>query len=168
MKGLIVFGSSRSDGETGEIVGTISLETGFEVIDLLDFRINRFDYDNRFSGDDFLSVVERLIEAETIVFATPVYWYSMSGIMKDFFDRFTDLLRFEKEKGRLLRGKSMALISSSSGEDPPDYFVRPFEDTAHYLGMKFVGHLHSWVEDGDIAVLQHQIDHFVESITQEA
>ena len=29
---------------------------------------------------------------DTLIFATPVYWYSMSGIMKVFFDRKNDNL----------------------------------------------------------------------------
>jgi multimeric flavodoxin WrbA len=47
---------------------------------------------------------------------TPVYWYTMSGIMKVFFDRFSDLLRIEKDLGRKLRGKSMAVISCGADE----------------------------------------------------
>ncbi|MCP4458779.1 MAG: NAD(P)H-dependent oxidoreductase [Cytophagales bacterium] len=37
--------------------------------------------------------------------ATPVYWYSMSGIMKVFLDRIYDVLTIEKELGRKLHGK---------------------------------------------------------------
>ena len=48
---------------------------------------------------------------DTIIFATPVYWYSMSGILKVFIDRITDLLTIEKELGRKLRGKKMAVVS---------------------------------------------------------
>ena len=82
MKGIIVLGSSRSDGETAAIVSLVRKKTGFELIDLLNFDINRFDYKNSFSEDDFLPIANRIAEeAETLVFATPVYWYSMSGIM---------------------------------------------------------------------------------------
>lgn len=30
-----------------------------------------------------------MIEADLVVFATPVYWYAMKGPMKDFLDRFS-------------------------------------------------------------------------------
>ncbi len=42
---------------------------------------------------------------DVLIFATPVYWYSMSGIMKVFFDRITDLLTIKKDIGRKLKGK---------------------------------------------------------------
>lgn len=164
MKGLIVLGSSRSDGETSAIAGLVSLKTRFDVIDLLEFDINRFDYNNKFADDDFIPLIDRLTKTEVIVFATPIYWYSMSGIMKDFIDRLSDLLKFEKDRGRLLRGKKMALISSSSSEDFPDYFLGPFEDTAAYLGMEFLGHLHSWEVEGDIGVEDTEIDAFVANL----
>lgn len=37
--------------------------------------------------DDMESVKDKLIAADTIVFATPVYFYTMSGQMKTFIDR---------------------------------------------------------------------------------
>ena len=42
------------------------------------------------ADDDFLGVAEAMVDAEAILFATPVYWYSMSGRLKRFFDRLTD------------------------------------------------------------------------------
>ena len=54
---------------------------------------------------------------DTIIFATPVYWYSMSGTLKTFFDRLSDLLHYKKELGRQMRGKKMAMISNSGEND---------------------------------------------------
>lgn len=60
-------------------------------------------------NDDYLNLMKQILEKyETLILATPVYWYSMSGIMKVFFDRLTDLLTIEKELGRKLRGKKIA------------------------------------------------------------
>ena len=42
--------------------------------------------------DEFLKIIQAMIESDVIVFATPVYWYAMSGSMKIFFDRFSDLI----------------------------------------------------------------------------
>lgn len=58
---------------------------------------------------DYLNLMKQILDKyETLILATPVYWYSMSGIMKVFFDRLTDLLTIEKEFGRKLRGKKTA------------------------------------------------------------
>lgn len=60
-------------------------------------------------NDDYLNLMKQILDKyETLILATPVYWYSMSGIMKVFFDRLTDLLTIEKELGRKLRGKKIA------------------------------------------------------------
>ena len=66
----------------------------------------------------------------------------MSGIMKVFFDRFSDLIRIEKETGRLLRGKNMAVISNSHDNELEYDFYIPFKKSADYLGMKYLGEKH--------------------------
>ncbi|MEZ4804274.1 MAG: NAD(P)H-dependent oxidoreductase [Bacteroidia bacterium] len=73
----------------------------------------------------------------------PVYWYAMSGIMKVFFDRLSDLLTIEKDLGRQLRGKNMAVVSVSNGNNLGDAFWLPFKSTAEYLGMHYIGDLHT-------------------------
>jgi hypothetical protein len=67
----------------------------------------------------------------------------MSGKMKVFFDRMTDLLTVEKDLGRKLRGKKMAVISCSAGDNLGDSFWLPFKETAKYLGMEYLGSLHT-------------------------
>ncbi len=111
-------------------------------------RIGYFDYEFKNQKDDFLSIIKKIAnEYELIVFATPVYWYSMSGLMKTFFDRLSDCLRIEKETGRKLRGKNMAAISCGSDEIETEGFFTPFQKSAEYLGMTYIGNIHTWIED---------------------
>jgi multimeric flavodoxin WrbA len=142
-KKVIIVGSSRSDGNTSKIVSKISNQINVDVIDLREYTISYYDYENKNSEDDFLSLMKLIIEKyDTLVFATPVYWYTMSGIMKVFFDRFSDLIRIEKELGRKLRGKNMFVISNSD-DDTLDYdFYLPFRLSANYLGMTYLGEKH--------------------------
>ena len=150
-RGLIIQGSSRSDGNTYKIVRFLQAETGFELIDLTDYDIGPFDYEFKNSGDDFIPLIKKIVENyDTIVFATPVYWYAMSGTMKIFFDRISDCLKTEKETGRKLRGKKMAAICCSSGEEEFEGFFVPFKLSAEYLGMKYLGDLHTWIENDKI------------------
>ena len=54
----------------------------------------------------FLPTIKELnSKYDTWIFVTPVYWYSMSGQMKIFLDRITDLLKWHKDEGRKIRGK---------------------------------------------------------------
>ena len=142
-KVVFIVGSSRSDGNTMKIAQTIAQEHKIDVLNLSDYQFSYYDYENKNKGDDFLPLIQKCIKKyDTFVFATPVYWYSMSGIMKVFFDRFSDLLSIEKETGRKLRGKNMAVISNS-GDDELDYdFYLPLRKSAEYLGMNYIGNQH--------------------------
>jgi len=146
-KTVIIQGSSRSNGNTNKIIKHILSTNKYDVIDLYDKKINHFDYDFN-NEDDFLPLMKNVIEKyDTIIFATPVYWYAMSGILKVFFDRISDLLYVEKDLGRKLRGKNMAMISCGSGPELKDEFSMPFIESANYLGMKYLGNVHTWLEN---------------------
>lgn len=145
-KTVIIQGSSRSNGNTNKIINHINNTHNFDVIDLYNKDINHFDYDFN-NNDDFIPLIKGVIENyDTIIFATPVYWYSMSGILKVFFDRLSDLLYVEKDLGRNLRGKNMAMISCGSGSGLKDEFSMPFVESANYLGMHYLGNVHTWLE----------------------
>lgn len=144
MKQVIIVGSARKDGDTHNLVDQLSEFGTWDVIDLLDYDIRHFDYAFNNQDDGFLHLIRTIIEQyEVLVFATPVYWYSMSGRMKVFFDRLTDLLIIEKELGRRLRNKHMAVISSSNGNNLGEEFWLPFKNTADYLGMHYIADLHT-------------------------
>ena len=160
-KVVIIIGSSRSDGETKNLTDIVLRNSDFDKIDLNDFNISYYDYEHKNANDDYLNLMQTLISKyDTFLFATPVYWYSMSGIMKVFFDRFTDLLDDEKELGRQLRNKKMAVITSSIGNNLGDEFWIPFCETAKYLGMKYIGNLHTINDKLNI----EQIKEFVNKI----
>jgi multimeric flavodoxin WrbA len=142
-KTVIILGSSRKNGNTTKIVDEISKEHNIDVINLSDYTISYYDYESKNIDDDFLPLIRGIIEKyDTLIFATPIYWYNMSGIMKVFFDRISDLIRIEKETGRKLRGKKIGVITNSHDNEIEDSFYIPFQKTAHYLGMDYLGHSH--------------------------
>lgn len=142
-KKVIILGSSRKNGNTTRIVDEIAKEYNIDVVNLSDYNISYYDYESKNKEDDFLPLIKRIIENhDTFIFATPIYWYNMSGIMKVFFDRFSDLIRIEKETGRKLRGKKIGVISNSHDNEIEESFYIPFKKTADYLGMEYLGHAH--------------------------
>ena len=152
-KGVIIQASSRSNGNTSKVATFCSELTGFDVIDLNKKDIKHFDYEFLNQDDDFNSLFKEIaLNYNTIVFVTPIYWYTMSGLMKVFLDRISDFLKNEKDVGRMLRGKAMAVISSSESDEVFDGFSMPFEQSAIYLGMNYLGHLHTYIEDNEIPV----------------
>lgn len=140
---VIIIGSSRKNGNTTRIAQYIAEEYNMDLINLSDYNFSYYDYENKNLSDDFLPLIKKIIENySTLLFASPVYWYSMSGIMKVFFDRFSNLLRDEKELGRKLRGKNMGMVSNSH-DNTLDYdYYLPFRKSAEYLGMNYLGNDH--------------------------
>lgn len=134
MKTLILLGSARSDGNTLKAVQELCPFPEYELVDLNQLKIEPYNYTGS-AADDFKSLVIRMTEAENLIFATPVYWYAMSGVMKNFFDRFSDLLG--QDLGRKLKGKKTYLIATGSDPDLPPGFEVPFQLTSKYLGMEF-------------------------------
>ncbi|MFK7981214.1 MAG: flavodoxin family protein [Saprospiraceae bacterium] len=165
-KTLIIMGSSNSRGNTRKIVDAIIAKTNADFIDLNAYKISYFDYEHHNKTDDFVKIATLMVQYEQIIFATPVYWYTMSAQLKTFFDRMTDLLTIRKPLGRQLRsGKKMFSIACSSDSVEYEAFHKPFKGTAEYLGMEYGGHLHSWVEKETLSEeVLAKIDLFCEKI----
>lgn len=159
-------GSSNSYGETYNVAKFLCDQTKYPIVDLKTKNIAPFDYEFNNSDDDFLPLMEEIVNNyEIIIFATPVYWYTMSGTMKIFFDRISDCLKTQKETGRKLRGKEMAVLSCGSDKELKNGFHMPFIETANYLGIKYVGEVHCWIEDNEIpAEVKHNLNKFAQTI----
>ena len=147
MKNIIIQGSSRSDGNSYQIAEIFRKKFDANIIDLKKKNIGSYSYENENGEDDFLPTMREIVEYDTIIFITPVYWYSMSGIMKNFFDRITDCLKIDKETGRKLRGRNMIAVSCGSDEIETMGFFVPFKNSAGYLGMNYLGDIHTWIEN---------------------
>ena len=151
-KGVIIQASSRSNGDSSLISSALKAETGFDIIDLNKKNIGHFDYEFKNENDDFRDLYNTIVtNYKTILFVTPIYWYTMSGLLKVFLDRISDFLTVEKDKGRKLRQMKMGVISCSNENVVFDGFTMPFEKSAAYLGMDYLGHLHTWVNDNTIS-----------------
>ncbi len=150
-KGIIIQASSRSKGNTAKVVTLLKAATHFDSIDLNTKSIGHFNYEFENQNDDFNQLFKSIVNTyEILIFATPVYWYTMSGILKVFFDRISDVLIQEKEVGRKLRGKQMGVLSNS-GAKMPEGLNSPFKNSAHYLGMHYIGLEHICIENDNIS-----------------
>lgn len=148
MRAVVIMGSARADGNTAHLIGELSTHLPLDLVNLLDFNINYFDYLNEHRDDDFLPLMEDIVtNYDVIIFATPVYWYSMSAQLKTFIDRFSDFLKFEKDLGRQLREKSMAVLACGYADDLVDGFFSPFQHTAKYLGINYVAEVYGYATD---------------------
>lgn len=166
MKTIIILGSSRRNGDTVKLTEFVQEKTNWALVNLSDYDISYYDYEHKNAKDDFLPLMEKIVlEYDQFIFATPVYWYSMSGIMKVFFDRITDLVTIRKDLGRALKGKQMAVLSSSGGNNLGEQFWLPFSYSAEYLEMSFIQGLHTELIEGEISPKEKtKVLSFIETI----
>ena len=164
-KTVVILGSSRSHGDTRQVVNAFTKKTGAALIDLKEKDIAYFDYDFIHLGDDFIPCIEEILDYQQWIFATPVYWYSMSAIMKTFFDRITDVLKKRRDLRLKMKGLYMGSISCGSDGELVKGFEMPFRESAAYLGLHYQGHLHSWLEGGRVpAMVLDNMDDWINKI----
>ena len=88
--------------------------------------------------DDGATLYDAIDGSDILLFATPVYWYGPTALMKGFLDRLVPLNR---PRGRpLVEGKAALLVSAweEAGSEAAEPLVRMFEMSFRYLGLRFV------------------------------
>ena len=135
---LIIFGSARSDGNTLQAIKALIGDQPVPIVDLGELNISHYDYHYKNINDDFIPLAEQMVKHNPIILATPVYWYTMSALMKTFMDRWSDLLDIRKDLGRRLTNKELYVIASYGGVKP-EGFEYPFSQTCEYLEMQYKG-----------------------------
>jgi multimeric flavodoxin WrbA len=65
--------------------------------------------------DDFASLVDRIVEADLVVFATPVYFGSLSESMRAFVDRLRRITRHESAKSTLSDKVAVGICMAGGG-----------------------------------------------------
>jgi multimeric flavodoxin WrbA len=146
MKILAIHGSPLTTRSTTRKLANYVLEgaaeTGAEteMVDLCDFRVTPCTACEgcSFNGicvyeDDVPVLVERMKEADGIVFASPVYVDNVSGQMKIFFDRLADAIHYQLLAGKY--GCSVASTHTSGGDEVVVYQ----NHVLNYLGVIAVG-----------------------------
>ena len=159
LSAIALFASSRRNGNTGQLMDRITSELGIEVVDLATKRMSAYDYEHRNRDDDFEELMKRALAFDQLIFATPVYWYSVSPPMKVFLDRISDFLDLPDllDDGRRLRGKEAYVVCTSIYDEVPSSFMSAFLETFDYLGMRFGGVAHANCRDGYIPA-RHDAD----------
>lgn len=87
--------------------------------------------------DDFNTIAPAILEADTVVFTTPVYWYSIPAQIKSVIDRLFSFV----VGGKDISGKECALITCCEEDDMSvmDGVRIPIERSAALLKWKMVG-----------------------------
>ena len=153
---LVVSGSPQKKGNTAALVewfaeGARSNGAAVEILDAGAFKskINgcqacracqtREQYGCVYK-DDVKLTLDKMIKADVIVMATPLYFFSASAQIKAVFDRMFSLYKWDNEAGTMrtaLKGKTFAVIASAYEEEGFEALEAPFKMTAKYSEMKY-------------------------------
>jgi multimeric flavodoxin WrbA len=146
MKILAIHGSPRTIRSGTRKLANFILEGAAnagvetEMIDLADLRIVPCTACDACSingtcvnDDDVPGLIDRMKEADGIIFASPVYIDNVTGQMKVFFDRLADAIHYQILTGKL--GCSVATTHESGS----DIVITYLNHVLNYLGVVSVG-----------------------------
>lgn len=147
----VIYGGTRSNGNTETLTKRAVKDLEVDSIYLSDFRIRPIE-DMRHAEegfpnveDDYNTVLSRMMQHDVLIFATPIYWYSMSGQMKLFVDRWSQTMRdpqfkdFKKEMAH-----KQAYVIAVGGDAP--YIkglpmIQQFTYIFEFFGLAFEGYI---------------------------
>jgi multimeric flavodoxin WrbA len=151
MKTVILFGSPRKEGNTIQLVNTLS-ETlknkghSVRMLYLNDMNIRPCQGCEACLkkgvckiNDDMKDIRKYMMESDLIVFASPVYWFNMSGQLKLAVDRFFAFMD-EKYNSRI-KGKKAITIMTCASDDPAVFTpaIDSFKKTFDLLALTYAG-----------------------------
>jgi multimeric flavodoxin WrbA len=166
-KVLILKSSARQNGNSATLANQIQAgaqETGAEVESLnlhgMDIQPCKgcFQCYQNDTGcvidDDMRALVPKILQADALVLAGPIYWYNICGLLKMCLDRF---IAFSTDRGGYeLRGKQIGIALSYGAGDEyssgANNAIKSFESMFNYIGADLVGIVHgSGSNPGQIA-----------------
>lgn len=145
MQALIITGSPRHGGNLSTYAGILAdelsrLGLGYETVNLYDLKLGPCRSCDACAAtgtcvfkDDLVGLAGRMLAADLLVLATPVYWFSVSGVMKTLMDRTQSLWH-----GRQLAGKACAALitEAHAGAVQTCALLESFSD---YHDMRWLG-----------------------------
>ncbi|MEO4053068.1 flavodoxin family protein [Solibacillus sp. CAU 1738] len=151
MKILMLVGSTRNEGNSEKLAHLALEGLEYETIYLKDLDICPIE-DLRHTpegfhpvDDDYTQVLEAILESDVLVLATPIYWYSMSGTMKNTIDRFSHAIRDERYPHVMEHMKSMKGIVIAVGGDHPRVkglpLIQQCQYTFDFFDMEFYSYI---------------------------
>lgn len=153
MKLLTIYGSSRRNGNTESLTKLVLEQLDqnlYNEMFLLDYHIEPIvderhtDMGFQHVSDDYEMLARELMNHNAVLFVTPLYWYGMSGNLKNFLDRWTQSLRSkEYDFKEAMKGKKVYLVIVGGHAAPFTALplVQQFQLICQYMEMDFRGYV---------------------------
>ncbi|TYS10002.1 flavodoxin family protein [Bacillus subtilis] len=151
MKIAVINGGTRSGGNTDILAEKTVQGFDTEHIHLRKYHIQPIEDLRHAEGgfgpvqDDYDSIIERTLPCDILIFATPIYWFGMSGTLKLFIDRWSQTLRdprfpdFQQQMSM-----KQAYVAAVGGDNPKIKglpLIQQFEHIFAFMRMPFKGYV---------------------------
>ena len=147
----VIYGTTRDNGNSELLTDYALKGISSEKIHLRDYTIQPI-IDKRHSSegfqdihDDYNTIIDRILPHDVLIFSTPIYWYSMSGTMKNFIDRWSQTLRDSKYPDfKTKMASKKAYVIAVGGDDPNSKglpMIQQFNYIFDFIGMEFKGYI---------------------------
>ncbi|MET3697825.1 multimeric flavodoxin WrbA [Bacillus oleivorans] len=147
----VIYGGTRKNGNTELLTEEAIKGKPAERIHLTDYKIEPIvDQRHAESGfaevnDDYNQIIDRILPHEILLFSTPIYWYSMSGTMKLFVDRWSQILRDPNYPDFREKMSSKKAYVIAVGGDLPYLkglpLIQQFQYIFDFMGISFEGYI---------------------------
>ncbi|WP_424565535.1 flavodoxin family protein [Tepidibacillus fermentans] len=150
---LTIYGSSRKNGNSEALTKKVLQQLNPKDVDeihLMDVHIEPIvderhtEHGFRPVDDDYEKLAIQIMNHQVLLFSTPLYWYGMSGRMKNLIDRFTQSLRStEYDFKEKMKGKKMYVIIVGGQSAPYTALplVQQFQLIAQFMEIEFSGYV---------------------------
>ncbi|MEK4027021.1 MULTISPECIES: flavodoxin family protein [Bacillaceae] len=140
-------GSSRKESNSERLADLVTKDIKHQKIYLKDLFIQPIHDLRHAEGgfqsveDDYDIIINAFLESDIVIFSTPIYWYTMSGIMKNMVDRLSQAIRDERFPQFTEHLQSVEAIVLAVGGDEPKIkglpLIQQFQYTFDFLNMHF-------------------------------
>ncbi|MCM3618295.1 flavodoxin family protein [Sutcliffiella horikoshii] len=147
----VIYGGTRPNGNTETLtkhaIEGMEVEEIFlnshNILPIIDMRHDEKGFKDR--NDDYNTIIERIRQHDTLIFATPIYWYSMSGTMKNFIDRWSHSMRDENLPDfKAMMSAKKAYVIAVGGDTPTIKglpMIEQFKYIFEFMRMEFKGYI---------------------------
>lgn len=147
----VIYGGTRKESNTEILAENILQGITAERVYLRNYHIHPIEDLRHAEGgfhpvnDDYDPIIDRIMPNDILLFVTPIYWYSMSGIMKNFIDRWSQTLRDARYPGfKTSMSNKKAYVIAVGGDHPyvkglP--MIQQFQYIFDFIGISFQGYI---------------------------
>ncbi|MEW9701197.1 flavodoxin family protein [Paenibacillus sp. SI8] len=145
----VLYGSSRRQGNSDTLANQLVGGAEADQIYLSDYNLQAID-DYRhtergaYPDDDYQMLINRILEQDVLVFATPIYWYGMSGVMKTFVDRWSQSLVEDRAHFKTKMSTKTAYVIAVGDDEPQEKgkpLIQQFQYIFDFAGVTFAGYI---------------------------